>query len=72
MSAPNNFTFIRPPAAALLAYSAFGAVPEHWKVGAALLAGGVALTAHGAKMSTRAVANTSPEPVVVQSRGPFR
>jgi uncharacterized protein DUF4126 len=56
-------TFIRPPAAALIAYSAFGQVPEEWKVGAALLAGGVALTSHGAKATTRAAANTSPEPV---------
>lgn len=55
-------TFIRPPAAALISYSAFGAVPEMWKVGAALLAGSVALTAHGAKASVRAAANTSPEP----------
>jgi hypothetical protein len=56
-------TFIRPPAAAVIAYSAFGTIPEEWKVGAALLAGGVALTSHGAKASTRAAANTSPEPV---------
>jgi hypothetical protein len=56
-------TFIRPPAAAVLAYSSFGAVPEQWKLGAALLAGGVALTSHGAKASTRAAANTSPEPI---------
>lgn len=56
-------TFIRPPAAALIAYSAFGEVPEEWKIGAALLAGGVALTSHGAKATTRAAANTSPEPV---------
>jgi hypothetical protein len=56
-------TFIRPPAAALIAYSAFGQVPEEWKVGSALLAGGVALTSHGAKATTRAAANTSPEPV---------
>ena len=58
-------TFIRPPAAALLSYSAFaaGSVPEEWKLGAALLAGGVALTSHGAKASTRAAANASPEPV---------
>lgn len=56
-------TFIRPPAAALLAYSAFGSVPEEWKLGAALLGGGVALTSHGAKATTRAAANTSPEPV---------
>jgi hypothetical protein len=56
-------TFIRPPAAALLAYSAFGQVPEEWKVGASLLAGGVALTSHGAKATSRAAANVSPEPV---------
>ncbi len=56
-------TFIRPPAAAVLSYSAFGNVPEEYKIGAALLAGGVALTSHGAKASARAAANTSPEPV---------
>lgn len=57
-------TFIRPPAAALLSYSAFtGGVPEEYKVGAALLAGTVALTSHGAKATTRAAANVSPEPV---------
>src|SRR5215207_6426821 len=56
-------TFIRPPAAAVLSYSAFGNVPEEWKLGAALLAGSVALTSHGAKASTRAAANVSPEPV---------
>ncbi len=55
-------TFIRPPAAALISYSAFGDVPEVWKLGAALLAGSVALTSHGAKATTRAAANTSPEP----------
>src|SRR5215207_2273387 len=38
-------TFIRPPAAALLSYSAFaGGVSEEMKIGAALLAGSVALT----------------------------
>jgi hypothetical protein len=56
-------TFIRPPAAALISYSAFGHVAEEWKVGSALLAGGVALTSHGAKATTRAAANASPEPV---------
>ena len=55
-------TFIRPPAAALIAYGAFADVPEGWKLGAALLAGGVAFTSHGAKATTRAAANTSPEP----------
>jgi hypothetical protein len=56
-------TFIRPPAAAILSYSAFGNVSEEWKLGAALLAGSVALTSHGAKATSRAAANTSPEPV---------
>ena len=58
-------TFIRPPAAAVLSYSAFaaGSVPEEWKLAAALLAGSVALTSHGAKASTRAAANASPEPI---------
>jgi uncharacterized protein DUF4126 len=56
-------TFIRPPAAAVLSYSAFGHVPEEWKIGAALLAGGVALTSHGVKATSRAAANTSPEPI---------
>jgi hypothetical protein len=56
-------TFIRPPAAAVLAFGAMAGLDEPWRVAAALLAGGVALTSHGAKASTRAVANTSPEPV---------
>jgi hypothetical protein len=57
-------TFIRPPAAGLLSYSAFaGGVPEEWRLAAALLAGSVALTSHGAKASTRAAANVTPEPV---------
>jgi hypothetical protein len=55
-------TFIRPPAAAILAYAAAGTAPAEWRWGAALIAGGVALTSHGAKASTRAAVNTSPEP----------
>jgi hypothetical protein len=55
-------TVIRPPAAALLAYGAAGGAPAEWRWGAALLAGGVALTSHGTKASTRAAVNTSPEP----------
>lgn len=55
-------TFIRPPAASLLAYgAAAGAAPE-WRWGAALLAGGVALTSHGTKASARAAVNSVPEP----------
>jgi hypothetical protein len=57
-------TFIRPPAAAILSYSAFAeSFPEEWRLAAALVAGGVALTSHGAKASTRAAANASPEPL---------
>jgi len=56
-------TFIRPPAAALLAFGATAAAPEPWRWGAALLAGGVALTSHGTKASARAAANLSPEPL---------
>src|SRR5207245_8173391 len=55
-------TFIRPPAAALLAYAAAGGAPPEWRWGAALLAGGVALTSHGTKASARAAVNSSPEP----------
>src|SRR6266436_287785 len=55
-------TFIRPPAAALLAYAAAGSAPAEWRWGAALLAGGVALTSHGTKASARAAVNASPEP----------
>src|SRR5215471_14374186 len=56
-------TFIRPPAAAIIAYGAAGGISPHWRWAAALLAGGVALTAHGTKASTRAAVNTVPEPV---------
>src|SRR5712692_5911789 len=55
-------TFIRPPAAALLAFAAAGAAPPEWRWGAALIAGGVALTSHGTKASARAAVNTTPEP----------
>lgn len=56
-------TFIRPPAAAVLAYAAVAGVPDGWRVAAALVAGGVALTSHSTKAATRAAVNTSPEPV---------
>ena len=55
-------TFIRPPAAAIIAYGAAAAVSPEWRWAAALLAGGVALTAHGTKATTRAAVNTLPEP----------
>jgi Domain of unknown function (DUF4126) len=55
-------TFIRPPAAALLAFAAAGGAAPEWRWGAALLAGGVALTSHGTKASARAAVNSVPEP----------
>jgi len=56
-------TIIRPLGGALLAVLALGDAHPSIKVIAALLAGGVAMTAHLAKAGTRLVANTSPEPV---------
>jgi len=58
-------TFIRPPAAALLAFSVTAAATEPWRWVAALLAGGIALTSHGTKASARAAVNMSPEPLRV-------
>ncbi|HLQ66260.1 MAG TPA: DUF4126 domain-containing protein [Candidatus Limnocylindrales bacterium] len=55
-------TFIRPPAAALLAFAAVANVGEPWRLGAALLAGTVALASHGGKATTRVAVNASPEP----------
>jgi hypothetical protein len=55
-------TFVRIPAAALLAFAALGDVPEAWRLVASLFAGGVALSAHGLKSGTRLAVNTSPEP----------
>jgi len=55
-------TFIRPPAAAVIAFGASAAAPAEWRWAAALLAGGVALTSHSTKASTRAAVNTVPEP----------
>lgn len=55
-------TFIRIPAGAALAAGVFGADAGAWTVMAALMGGGLAATAHAAKATTRAAANTSPEP----------
>ncbi|HEV6964723.1 DUF4126 domain-containing protein [Roseateles sp.] len=59
-------TFIRIPAGAALVASLVsgwaGDQGQAWGVVAALLGGGLAATAHAAKASTRAAANTSPEP----------
>ena len=59
-------TFIRVPAGALLAASAIGALDAHGGTAgtlvAAILGGSLAAGAHLTKSSTRALANTSPEP----------
>lgn len=55
-------TFIRIPAGAALAYGVFGGDQATWAMTAALLGGTLAATAHAAKATTRAAANTSPEP----------
>lgn len=56
-------TFIRPVGGVLLGLEAVGDMPLYVKVTAALLAGGAALTTHGAKAGTRLLVNQSPEPV---------
>ena len=60
-------TFIRVPAGAALAagvFSGFGGADASgaWSLVAALIGGTLAATAHTAKSTTRAAANTSPEP----------
>jgi len=56
-------TFIRVPAGAVLAATAFGDFDKSVQVVAFLLGGGLALSSHGTKAATRAMINTSPEPV---------
>ena len=56
-------TFIRIPAGAVLAATAFGDFDKSVQVVAFLLGGGLALSSHGTKAAARAVINTSPEPV---------
>ena len=55
-------TFVRIPAAAVIAAAAFGDFAPGVQVAALLLGGGVALSAHGAKAATRLAVNASPEP----------
>lgn len=55
-------TVIRIPAGALLAASVFGADNATMAVVAGLLGGSLSATALATKMTTRAAANTSPEP----------
>jgi len=56
-------TFIRIPAGAILAATAFGDFDRRIQVIALLVGGGLALTSHGTKAATRALVNASPEPV---------
>lgn len=55
-------TFIRIPAGAILAYAAAGPVSPELKLGALLLGGTLAASAHGTKTALRAIINWSPEP----------
>lgn len=54
--------FIRPLGGALLALALVDSSDPTWQVVAFLLGGGGALLSHGAKATTRAVVNISPEP----------
>lgn len=55
-------TFIRVPAGAILAATAFADFDPAVKIAATIIGGGVALSSHGTKAATRLAANTSPEP----------
>jgi hypothetical protein len=56
-------TFIRVPAGAVLAATAFADFDPAVRVIALLVGGGIALSSHGTKAATRLAVNTSPEPV---------
>lgn len=55
-------TFIRIPAGAILAASAFAQFDTSVRLAALLAGGGVALSSHGMKAATRVAVNASPEP----------
>lgn len=56
-------TLVRPVGGALLALALVDAGNPAWQVVILLLGGGATLLTHGAKAGTRALVNTSPEPV---------
>lgn len=56
-------TFIRIPAGAVLAATAFGDFDRRIQVIALLVGGSLALSSHGTKAATRVLINASPEPV---------
>jgi hypothetical protein len=55
-------TFIRVPAGAAMAAASFGDYDKSVQVIALLLGGGIALSSHGTKATSRMAINTSPEP----------
>ena len=55
-------TLVRPLGGALLALAVVDAQDPAWQIVSFLLGGGAALLTHGAKATTRAVVNASPEP----------
>lgn len=56
-------TFIRIPAGAVLAVAAMGSMDPAWSTAAALVGGTFALGAHATKAGSRAIINTTPEPL---------
>ena len=56
-------TFVRVPAAALLAYAAAARLSPVEQLGTALAGAGIAFLAHGGKMAARAAVTPSPEPL---------
>ena len=56
-------TFIRVPACAILAATAFSHFDPGVRLVALLVGGGIALSSHSTKTATRLAANTSPEPI---------
>jgi len=56
-------TLIRPVGGALLALAIVDPHDQAWQIVALILGGGASLLTHSAKAGTRAVVNTSPEPV---------
>jgi len=56
-------TFIRIPAGAMLAAAAVGDINPAVQLAAGLLGGGLAAATHATKAGTRALINTSPEPM---------